>query len=106
MSTGSGFTPVVLVSAKSFKLTRGTLRYFSTDSIRKSRNKRGYCGECGSRITGGEAEESPRWLGVTAASLDDPSLFKAEFEIFTSHAQKWDLLDPSLPHHPEYQPQK
>src|SRR4051812_26094246 len=87
MVTGSGYTPVVLVAAKAFRLTQGALTHYSTDSIRDGQNKRGFCGRCGSRISGAESE---RWLGITASSLDDPKIFQPQFEIFTSHAQPWD----------------
>lgn len=101
MTTGSGYTPVVLVPAKAFKLLQGTLTKYTTDSIKGGDgNQRGFCGACGSRLTGAE---SPRWLGVTASSLDDPTLFKSEYDIFTQHAQPWDVLDPASKKFTEYQ---
>ncbi len=102
--TGGAYTPVVLVSAKSFKITQGALQHHFTHTIEGGRHKRGFCHDCGSRITGAEKDDPGRWLAVTASSLDDPSIFKADSEIFTSHAQAWDLLDPDLPHHPLYPP--
>jgi hypothetical protein len=101
MSNGSGYTPVVLVLTKAFHLTQGKLTYYETDSIKGAKNKRGFCGTCGSRISGAESE---RWLGITAASLDDPSFFQPTEDIFVSHAQGWDCLDAKLPKHPEYAP--
>jgi hypothetical protein len=101
MSTGGGYTPVVVLARKSFQLTQGTLVHYTTDSIKGDGNKRGFCGTCGSRITGAESE---RIIAVTASSLDDPSIFKAQFDIFTSHAQPWDTMDPSLPKYDQYMP--
>src|SRR5450432_3373670 len=70
--SGGSFTPVVYVPAKAFRITRGTLRYYSTPSVSSGHNKRGFCPDCGSRLTGAESE---RGLGITASSLDDPSWF-------------------------------
>src|SRR5215467_215211 len=72
--TGSGYAPAFLVPADALRVTHGQLRYHQTPSIRRGKHKRGFCPECGSRITGGEFEkgDSP-FLGVLASSLDDPS---------------------------------
>ena len=106
--TGGPYAPVVLVPAKAFKLTKGTLRYHYTNSIRGERhpNKRGFCSDCGSRITGAETTRSLPWLGLSASSLDDPSWFKPQYDIFTAHAQPWDLMDPKLPKHAGHRPRK
>ena len=45
-----------------------------------------------------------RDAGITASSLDDPSLFKPQFEIFTSDAQPWDHMDSNLPKFEKYAP--
>lgn len=96
--TGGGYTPVVFVPASTFKITRGTLRYFSTDSEMNGprTHKRGFCPECGSRLTGGEGPGSTG-IGMTASSLDDPSGFTASADFWTSDAQLWDLMEPSTP---------
>jgi hypothetical protein len=103
--TGSGFAPAFLVPAEAFRLTRGQLRYYSTSSIRRGKHKRGFCSECGSRITGGEFEpgESP-FVGVLASSLDDPSLFQPQMDIFVSEVQPWDQMDPAIPKFEQYPP--
>src|SRR5579859_7222704 len=81
--TGSAYTPVVVVSSKAFRLTQGELRHHFTESVRGERdpNKRGFCAECGSRITGGETNKRLPWVGITASSLDDPSQFQAQYDI-------------------------
>jgi len=60
--TGGGFAPAVLVPAEAFRLTRGQLRYHFTPSIARGKHKRGFCPECGSRVTGAEAEAGNRSL--------------------------------------------
>ena len=106
--TGGPYVPVVVFPSKAFKITKGALRYHFTNSVRGERhpNKRGFCPDCGSRVTGGETNKPLPWVGVTAASLDDPSRFHAEYDIFTTHAQPWDLMDTKLPKHDQHRPRK
>ena len=74
--TGAAYVPVVLVPSKAFKLTRGALRYHFTERVKGVRHKRGFCADCGSRITGAESETPSSTIGLTASSLDDPSWFR------------------------------
>lgn len=99
--SGSPFTPVVYVAADAFRLTKGTLRYYSTPSVAMGHNKRGFCAECGSRVTGAETE---RGIGIGACSLDDPSWFKPTVNAWMCDAQPWDALDPKLPKFDQYPP--
>jgi hypothetical protein len=95
----------MLVPREALRLTRGQLRYNLTPSIRRGKHKRGFCPECGSRITGGEFErsESP-FIGFLAGTLDDPSWFKPQMDIFVSDAQPWDFMSPELPKFAQYPP--
>src|SRR5207247_8803954 len=95
--TGSGFAPGILLPSGAFRLTRGQLRYNLTPSIRRGKHKRGFCPECGSRITGGEfeGEESP-FVGILAGSFDDPSWFRSQKDIFVARGQPWDHMAPGI----------
>lgn len=100
--TGGPYAAAVLLPAKAFKLTKGTLRYHVTPRSNGGQHKRGFCAECGSRITGGESDTPSSLIGVVAGSLDDPSWFQPSMDIFTSDAQPWDHMDPSLPKYEQY----
>jgi hypothetical protein len=103
--TGGPYVPVVIVLTKAFKLTKGALKYHYTEKVDEAgQHKRGFCADCGSRLTGAESDTPGRWLGLTASSLDDPSWFNAQFDIFVSHAQPWDVMDPKRPKHAKYPP--
>jgi hypothetical protein len=102
-ATGSAFSPVVYVSAKAFKITKGSPRYYSTSSEMVGHNKRGFCVDCGSRLFGGATDEGQ---GILASSLDDPSLFKPQMHIWTSDAQPWDHMDSKLRKFEKYPPQE
>jgi len=103
--TGGGLAPAVLVSPEAFRLTRGQLRYHFTPSLARGKHKRGFCPECGSRITGGEFEGGEsQFVGIVAGSLDDPSWFHPQMDIFVSDAQPWDQMDPAIPKFEQYSP--
>jgi hypothetical protein len=99
--TGGAYTPVVYVPAKAFKLTKGAPCFYNTSSEAMGDNKRAFCPECGSRLFGAITEQA---RGITASSLDDSTLFKPQFEIWTSEAQPWDHMDPKLQKFEKYAP--
>jgi len=99
--SGGGYLAVMYFSKSAFALTKGELRYHFTGSMRRGQNKRGFCAECGSRISGGESE---RGIGIAASSLDDPSAFRPQFDIHVADAQPWDQLDPAIPKFDRYPP--
>jgi hypothetical protein len=103
--TGAGHASVVLVPAAAFKVTRGERSYHFTASAAIGRHKRGFCAECGSRLTGGENRQgTSEIVGINAGSLDDPSWFRPQYDIFTSDAQPWDQMDPAIPKYEKYPP--
>ncbi len=103
--TGGGFGPAVLVPREACRLTRGQLRYHFTPSLARGKHKRGFCPECGARITGAESEAGDsRSVGVLAGSLDDPSWFNPQMDIFVSDAQPWDRMDPAITKFEQYPP--
>jgi hypothetical protein len=104
--TGGGFAPAILVPAKAFRLTKGEIYYHFTPKLAGGKHKRGYCALCGSRLTAAERQDEPsRFVGVLAGSLDDPSCFQAQMDIFTSDAQPWDAMDPAILKFEKYPPQ-
>jgi hypothetical protein len=77
---------------------------FHTEPLR-GKHKRGFCANCGSRITGAEKQdESSQFIGILAGSLDDPSWFRRQMDIFTSEAQPWNQMDPAIPKYEKYPP--
>ena len=56
-------------------------------------------------MTGAEFEgNDSQFVGVLAASLDDPSWFQPEMDVFVSEAQPWDQMDPAIPKFGQYPP--
>jgi len=103
-SGGAGYY-VVVVPADSFRFTSGMPRYHFTQSTRLGQHKRGFCGECGSPLTLVEnAEGTSPVIGMSVASLDDPSWFRPGFDTFISDAQPWDHMNPAVPKFAQYPP--
>jgi hypothetical protein len=100
-TTGGAYTPVFYVPAKAFKITKGSPQYYETKSEMVSENQRGFCPACGSRLFGGKTEQGQ---GIAASSLDDPSVFKPQFEMWMSDAQPWDHMDPKSRKFEKYAP--
>lgn len=100
-TTGSGYTPVFYAPASAFKITKGTPKYYKTKSEMMGANIRGFCPDCGSRLFGGKSDFGQ---GITAGTLDDPSWYKPQHEIWSSDAQPWDAMDPNLPKFEGYAP--
>lgn len=100
--SGGPYAPVVYVPKRTFRIVRGTIRHHTTQSEARGLHLRGYCADCGSRLTGGESDES---IGMTASSLDDPSWFKPRFHMWTSDAQPWDQFEPDVPAYEKYPPE-
>jgi hypothetical protein len=97
----------MLVAADALRWTQGEPRYHFTPSAAGGKHKRGFCAECGSRLTGGEnAERATGFIGITASSLDDPSWFSPQMDFWTCDAQPWDLMDPKLPKFEQYPPSR
>ena len=103
--TGGGFAAAVLVPAQAFRLTQGQLFYHFTPSLAGGKHKRGFCAQCGSRLTVAEKQDEPsRFVGILAGSLDDPSWFHSQMDTFAADAQPWDQMDPALPKYDQYPP--
>jgi hypothetical protein len=100
--TGGPYAPAILFSIEAFRLTKDGLRYHFTESLANGKHKRGFCPECGSRITGGEAEQDSKMVGVVAGSLDDPSWFRPTMDIFVADAQPWESYGAGVPQYEAY----
>ncbi len=103
--TGGAFLPGLLVPVAAFRLTKGALKYHFTPSLAGGQHKRGFCADCGARITGGEFDQRPgNSIGITVGSLDDPGWFRPKMDFFVCDAQPWDQMDAAIPKFDQYPP--
>ena len=103
--TGGAYAPAIIFPYSAFRVTKGTIQRFATESLGGGQNVRGFCAVCGSRLTGAE-NEAKGIIGVLASSLDDPSWFQPTMDIFTCDAEPWDRMDANLPKYEQYPPSK
>lgn len=98
-STGGGFGAFA-VFPKTAVRVQGEPRYYKTVGNSGGSIDRGFCANCGSPVVV-TLERMPDVVGVLAASLDDPSLYKPAMDIFTDSAWAWDLLHPDTKKMPQ-----
>ncbi len=95
-ATGSAYFAAVVVLNKDFRLDEGELRWFESPADAGHPMRRAFCGDCGAPILLiNGANESVRVL--YAGSMDDPSWYKPERDIYVASAQPWNVMHPHLP---------
>ncbi|MBA3922769.1 MAG: GFA family protein [Nostocaceae cyanobacterium] len=93
-ATGSAFAAALIMLRSAVTIT-GEVKYHGVTGDSGNLVKRGFCPHCGSRLFGTPA--NPDLISIQAGSLDDPSWFKPQAEIYTGSAQPWDYMNPDLP---------
>ncbi|HEY9830063.1 MAG TPA: GFA family protein [Stenomitos sp.] len=93
-ATGSAFAAGMLVPQNAVTIT-GNVAYYDVTGDSGSLVSRGFCPICGSRLF--SKPPIPELMGIMAGSLDDPSWFNPQAEIYVASAQPWDYLNPDLP---------
>ncbi|WP_108127320.1 GFA family protein [Saccharospirillum mangrovi] len=94
---GAAFNARVLMRIEDVSIT-GSVSTFHTSDILE----RGFCAQCGSRVFSRRAAAGV--MGLTAGTLDDPSLFKPDMHFWVSSKQEWLTLADGLPQYPESAP--
>jgi len=63
--------------------------------------RRGFCPDCGGPVVV-KPDAVPQFVAIRTASLDDPSWFKPQADVWTADAHPWDQMDRTLPKFEEY----
>jgi len=98
-ATGAAYASSIFVPAQFVRIARGDLKFHVVTAESGNRVRRGFCPECGSPVLA-ESSASPAFV-IFAASLDDPSGHRPTMDVWTSRAQPWDRMDPTLPKYPK-----
>ena len=94
---GAAFNARLMFSQENVSVTGPVELVHSSAALR-----RGFCPKCGTTLF--SYRKSVGLYGITAGSLDDPSVFRPDMHIFTESMQPWIRLDDGLPQYPEWPP--
>ena len=75
-------------------------KYFELTADSGQTTSRAFCPECGSRLFG-QPGSRPDIVTIRVGSLDDPSKFQPDRDIYVASAQPWDYMNPDLPKFPK-----
>jgi hypothetical protein len=100
-SSGSAFVVAMRLPSSGFRITKGTPSRYVTKSDAGNEVTRHFCGDCGSPIYI-QVSTRPDIIGLRVGTLDDPSGFKPEANIFVKSAQPWVHLSPAIERHDTY----
>ena len=101
-ASGGPFSSFVILPKEAFKVVHGTLRFYDSPCHAGGKTHRGFCSDCGSPITAESPASGRDIVAIYTASLDDPSWFKAQMDVWTSDAYPWDEMNPALPKFEKY----
>ncbi len=102
-STGSGYATGMLIPSASFRVLKGEPRFYEKQADSGNMLKRAFCPDCGTPLYS-ETDGNKDIAVVRASSLDDPSVFKPQMDIYTEAAQPWDIMDPETTKFPGMPP--
>lgn len=85
----------MLIPTNALSIT-GDYKEYPTISASGHTVYRGFCPECGTALFGRNSHFT-HVRPVAAATLDDPSIFKPQKDIWVADAQPWDMMNPDLP---------
>ncbi len=104
-SSGTAYVAAMRMPSAGFRITRGAPKRYVGQSDAGNQVTRFFCGDCGSPLYI-QVASRPDIVGLRVGTLDDPSGFRAEADIFVKSAQPWDHLNPALPKYDTYPPGK
>jgi hypothetical protein len=96
IASGSAFSPTLVMASGAVKITKGQPAHFEKGAESGNIAKRAFCRNCGTPLFASSSAAAD-YLGVRAASLDDPSWFSPEANVWVGSAQPWDHLNPAIP---------
>jgi hypothetical protein len=97
-SSGSAFAAALMVPRSAVTFT-GEVKNYEVKGDSGNAIGRGFCANCGSRLF--TAPANADFISLQAGSLDDPSWFQSQADIYVASAQPWDYLNPDSPKFPK-----
>ena len=100
--SGSGHSDLMFFAKDAVKI-KGKMSKWSYTADSGKQATRSFCTTCGSHICG-TGKGAPTMIGITAGSLDDPSVYKPQIVVFAKTDRAWDLIAADLPRFPGMPP--
>jgi hypothetical protein len=94
-AVGAAYFPAFFVPASALTIT-GDYKEFASTAASGNTMYRGFCPECGTSLFGRNSKFT-EIRPVSAATLDDPSIYNPEKDMWVADAQLWDVMNPELP---------
>ena len=101
--SGGAYTAGLRVPAASFRVTKGEPKLYVKTADSGNEVTRSFCPECGCMLFL-TVSARPDLVAIRVGTLDDPSRFRPEADIFVQSAQPWDHMNSALPKHATYPP--
>jgi hypothetical protein len=101
--SGSAYAAAVRVPATAFRVTQGEPKHYIKLADSGNQVTRAFCLECGCMLFL-RVSARPDLVGIRVGTLDDPSWFRPQADIFVKSAQSWDYLNPHIPKYAAYPP--
>jgi len=94
-SSGGPFSSFIILPKDTVRLLQGSLHFHDMPSEAGGKTHRGFCANCGSPIMV-RTDSQPQIVAIRTASLDDPSWFDPQMDVWTSDAHPWDHMNTGL----------
>ena len=101
--SGAAHVPAARFPSEGFRFLQGTPKRYVTKADSGNDIIRVFCGGCGTPLYV-QVGTRPDLIGLRVCTLDDPSWFKPDADIFMKSAQPWDHDQPDVPKHDTYPP--
>lgn len=102
-ASGGAFGTFVLAPKPAVKVTKGEPKAFSVKAESGNTVTRKFCRDCGSPLFS-ELDANPGLCVIKVGSLDDRGSYTPAMNIWTTSAQAWVHIDPSVPKFPKNPP--
>ncbi|MGR9086752.1 MAG: GFA family protein [Gammaproteobacteria bacterium] len=94
-TSGAPYLALLFVPATALRIDGG-YREYPTAAASGNTVYRGFCGVCGSSLFGRNSTHT-KIRPIVAATLDDPSAYVPQLDMWVADAQPWDVMNPDLP---------
>ena len=85
----------------SLRIDNSSPRFHGSPVEAGGKTHRGFCPDCGSPIVV-KPDAVPQFVAIRTASLDDPSWFNPQMDVWTSDAHSWDQMNSAVPKFQKY----